>query len=120
MTAGRSKNPDSPSDVTGLLLQWSEGDESALPRLVPIVYDELRRIAGAQLRRDTPGQTLAPTALVHELYLRLVDQRRASWNDRTHFYAVAANLMRRIIVDHVRARRRTNAGERRSQSRSIT
>ncbi|MEO6212375.1 MAG: sigma-70 family RNA polymerase sigma factor [Vicinamibacterales bacterium] len=103
MTPTRPSGLDSSHNVTGLLLRWSEGDAAALPRLLPIVYEELRRMAGVQLRKDARDQTLAPTALVHELYLRLVDQRSASWNNRAHFYAVAASLMRRIIVDHVRA-----------------
>jgi len=110
MSPIRAPDPAASSDVTGLLLRWSEGDAAALPRLLPLVYGELRRIARAQLRRDTPNQTLAPTALVHELYLRLVDQQRANWNDRAHFYAVAANLMRRVIVDHARARQAEKRG----------
>ncbi|MBA2303998.1 MAG: sigma-70 family RNA polymerase sigma factor [Acidobacteria bacterium] len=103
-------DPAVSSDVTGLLLRWSEGDAAALRRLLPLVYGELRRIARTQLRRDRPNQTLAPTALVHELYLRLVDQSRASWHDRAHFYAVAANLMRRVVVDHARARQAEKRG----------
>lgn len=91
------------SDVTGLLRRWSEGDASALAQLLPVVYQELRRIAGAQLRGAPRDQTLPPTALVHELFLRLVDQRRATWIDRTHFFSVASSLMRRVIIDHARA-----------------
>lgn len=93
------------AEITGLLRRWSEGDAEALPRLLPLVYDECRRIAVRQLRRERPGHTLSPTALVHELYLRLVDQRRADWRNRAQFYGVAARLMRRILVDHARARR---------------
>lgn len=105
MTAARSS-----SDVTGLLLRWSGGDADALTQLLPLVYAELRRIAGVQLRREPRDQTLAPTALVHELYLRLVDQRRASWQNRAQFFGVAATLMRRVIVDHARARRAGKRG----------
>jgi RNA polymerase sigma-70 factor, ECF subfamily len=89
-------------DVTQILKEWSDGDPSALDKLVPIVYSELRRIARHQLRRETVGHTLQPTGLVNELYLRLVEQRRATWTNRAHFYAVAAQLMRRILVDHAR------------------
>jgi len=91
-------------DVTALLLDWSRGDQSAFDRLVPLVYVELRRIAARQLRREREGHTLDTSALVHELYLRLVDQRRATWKDRAHFFALAAQLMRRTLVDHARAR----------------
>ena len=105
MTAARAS-----SEVTGLLLRWSDGDGDALAQLLPIVYAELRRIAGVQLRREPRDQTLAPTALVHELYLRLVDQRRARWQNRAQFFGVAAHLMRRVIVDHGRARRADKRG----------
>jgi RNA polymerase sigma factor (TIGR02999 family) len=100
----------SSSDVTRLLLRWSEGDASALDRLLPVIYGELRRIASSQLRRERPDHTLAPTALVHELYLRLVDQRRATWQHRAHFFGIAAQLMRRILVDHARERQTTKRG----------
>jgi RNA polymerase sigma factor (TIGR02999 family) len=102
--------PSSTSDVTRLLLRWSEGDASALDRLLPVIYAELRRIASSQLRRERPDHTLAPTALVHELYLRLVDQRRATWQHRAQFFGVAAQLMRRILVDHARERQATKRG----------
>lgn len=92
------------AEVTGLLLRWSEGEQEALERLVPLVYEECRRLATRQLRREREGHTLSPTDLVHELYLRLVDQRRAGWKNRAHFFAIAAHLMRRILVDHARAR----------------
>lgn len=92
-------------DITGLLLRWSEGDESALEDLLPVVYDECRRIAARHLHHERPDHTLSPTALVHELYLRLIDQRRADWRNRAQFFAVAARLMRRILVDYARARR---------------
>jgi RNA polymerase sigma factor (TIGR02999 family) len=90
--------------ITDLLLAVSTGERDALDQLVPVVYDHLRRIAGAQLRREIPGHSLQPTALVHEAYLRLVDQRHVQWRNRAHFFGVAASLMRRILVDHARAR----------------
>jgi RNA polymerase sigma factor (TIGR02999 family) len=90
--------------VTHVLTEWSRGDTTALDRLVPLIYPELRRIAGRQLRRERSDHTLQPTALVHEVFLHLVDQRRATWDNRAHFFAVAAQLMRRILVDHARSR----------------
>jgi RNA polymerase sigma factor (TIGR02999 family) len=101
---------DGAADITGLLVAWQAGDESALNALLPIVYGELRRQARRALRREADGHTLQPTALVHEAYLRLIDQRRAHWESRTQFFAVAAQLMRRILVDHARARRRAKRG----------
>ena len=95
--------PASP-DVTSLLVAWSEGDESALVQLVPRVYDELRRIAHHHMRAERRGGTLQTTALVHEAYLRLVDTRRVRWESRAHFLGVAAQAMRRILVDAARAR----------------
>jgi RNA polymerase sigma factor (TIGR02999 family) len=92
------------TDVTALLVEWSHGDEAALERLLPLIYDECRRIASRQLRREHRQHTLDPTALVHEAYLRLVDQRHASWENRAHFYGVVAQVMRRILVDYARAR----------------
>jgi RNA polymerase sigma factor (TIGR02999 family) len=93
-------------DEVSLLLQaWSEGDQEARDRLVPIVYDELRRRAAALLRRERSGHTLQPTALVHEAYLRLVRQDRAGWRNRAQFFAVSSELMRRILVDRARARK---------------
>jgi RNA polymerase sigma factor (TIGR02999 family) len=94
----------SSADVTSLLVAWSEGDDSALAQLVPRVYDELRRIAHHHLRAERPGRTLQTTALVHEAYLRLVDTRRVRWESRAHFLGVAAQAMRRILVDAARAR----------------
>lgn len=91
------------ADVTGLLLQWSQGDEQALEQLLPLIYDECRRIAARQLRHERAEHTLEPTALVHEMYLRLADQRRTTWENRAHFFGIAARLMRRILVDHARA-----------------
>ena len=90
--------------VTALLHAWAQGDERAQEDLLPLVYQELKRQAAAYLRRERPGHTLQPTALVHEAYLRLVGQR-ANWNNRGHFFALAAQMMRRVLVDHARAQR---------------
>ena len=91
-------------DVTGLLDEWNRGDHRALDRLLPLVYAELRRVAARQLRRERNGHSLQPTALVHEAYFRLVDRQKADWQSRAHFYGVAAQIMRRILVDHARRR----------------
>ena len=91
-------------NVTRLLARWGEGDAAALDALTPLVYDELRRLAKAYLRRERPDHTLEGTALVHEAYLRLIDQRQVEWRNRNHFFALAAELIRRILVDHARAR----------------
>ena len=99
-------------DVTGLLISWAGGDRTALDDLIPLVYQELRRIAHRELRREGPDATLATTALVHEAYLRLVDQSRARVESRLHFLNVAAQMMRRVIVD---AARRRQAGKRGSK-----
>jgi RNA polymerase sigma factor (TIGR02999 family) len=96
-------------DITALLLDWTGGDRHALDRLLPLVYGELRRIAARQLRRERADHTLQPTALVHEAYLKLVDQRRVDWLNRAHFYGVASQVMRRLLVDHAR---RHNAAKR--------
>src|SRR5215813_2165996 len=93
---------DSTRSVTARLADWSRGDPSALDQLLPLVYGELRRIAVRQLRSERVNHTLQPTALVHEVYLRLVDQRHVDWQDRAHFLGVAAQTMRRILVDHAR------------------
>jgi RNA polymerase sigma factor (TIGR02999 family) len=98
------------SGVTALLVRWSDGDSAALDALVPLIYEDCRQIAARQLRAERPDHTLDPTALVHELYLRLVDQRRATWQNRAHFFAIAAQLMRRILVDHARARQADKRG----------
>jgi len=97
-------------EVTALLVAWEVGDPEALERLLPLVYDELRRIGERQLRGERAGQTLQPTAIVHEAYLRLVDQSRANWQNRSQFYAVAARMMRRVLVDHARHRDRVKRG----------
>jgi RNA polymerase sigma factor (TIGR02999 family) len=98
------------SDVTGLLIAWSNGSAEALDRLLPLVYDQCRRLAAQQLRGEHPEHTLDPTALVHELYLKLIDQRRASWENRAQFFGVVAQMMRRILVDYARARRAEKRG----------
>lgn len=99
-----------PKDVTALLARWSRGDSDALDALMPIIYTECRRIAARQLALERRDHSLDPTALVHELYLRLVDQRRASWENRAQFFGVAARLMRRVLVDHARARHAEKRG----------
>ena len=90
------------ADVSTLLRAWSDGDQKALDKLAPIVYDELRRLAGHYLSRERTGHSLQATALVNEAYLRLVDYKRMRWENRAHFFAVSAQLMRRILVDHAR------------------
>jgi RNA polymerase sigma-70 factor (ECF subfamily) len=95
-------NPSSNEDVSALLQAWSEGDQSALDRLTPIVYDELHRLARRYMSGERSGHSLQTTALVNEAYLRLVDYKRMRWQNRTHFFAVSAQLMRRILVDHAR------------------
>jgi len=92
-------------EITNLLTAWNEGDLDARDRLIPLVYDELRRRAAAFIRRERSGHTLQPTALVHEVYLRLVDQDRAVWRNRAQFLAIASEMMRRILVDRARARK---------------
>jgi RNA polymerase sigma factor (TIGR02999 family) len=99
-----------PKDVTRLLMSWSNGDQTALEELLPLVYDELRRLAALYLRREQPGHTLQATALVHEAYLRLVDQTSVNWQNRAHFFGAAANLMRQILIQHARARHADKRG----------
>lgn len=98
------------ADVTALLLAWSDGDQAAASRLIEVVYDELRRVARRHLRGER-DHSLAPTALVHEAYLKLVDQRRVRWQNRAHFFGIAAQLMRRILVDHARSRAAAKRGK---------
>ena len=100
---------DTPRTITRLLLEWREGDAKALEELVPLVYDELRRLARLQMRDQAAGHTLQPTALVHEAYARLVDLK-LDWQDRTHFLSMAARTMRRVLVDHARAQRAVKRG----------
>jgi RNA polymerase sigma factor (TIGR02999 family) len=97
--------------VTALLADWSRGNQGALEHLLPLVYAELRRIAARQLRKERSGHTLQPTALVHEVYLRLVDQRQVDWRGRAHFFGVAAQMMRRVLVDHARRRTASKRGD---------
>lgn len=99
-----------PDNVTQLLVSWSQGDQQALKELTPLVYKELRRLAGHYLRRERPDHTLQGTALVHEAYLRLVDQKRVKWQNRAHFFGVAAQMIRRILVDHARGHRAEKRG----------
>jgi RNA polymerase sigma factor (TIGR02999 family) len=96
--------------ITQLLIAWSDGERHALEQLVPLVYDDLRRLATRYMERETPGHALQPTALVHEAYVRLIDQHRVQWRNRAHFFGVAANMMRRILVDHARKRRAEKRG----------
>ena len=91
-------------DVTGLLRQWSNGNQQALGELLPIIYDELRRVAHQYLHRERNEQMLETTALVHEAYLKLIDQRSVNWQNRAHFFAIAAQAMRRILIDNARKR----------------
>ena len=95
---------ESPGDITALLGQWQSGKQGALEQLTPLVYKELRRLAQSYLNRERPGHTLQGTALVHEAYLRLIDQRQVQWRDRNHFFALSAELIRRILVDHARSK----------------
>ena len=100
----------SPGTVTDLLVAWNGGEAEALTKLVPLVYEELRNIARRRLRRERQGHTLEPTALVHEAYARLIDQNRVRWQNRAHFFAVAGQTMRRILVDHARRRHAARRG----------
>ena len=101
---------DVPQDITALLGEWQGGNAGALDQLTPLVYKELRRLAQSYLNRERPGHTLQGTALVHEAYLRLVDQRQVQWRDRNHFFALSAELIRRILVDHARGKRAEKRG----------
>jgi RNA polymerase sigma-70 factor, ECF subfamily len=97
-------------DVTDLLNDWSNGDQDALNRLMPLVYDELHRLASRYLRRERVGHTLQTTALVHEAYLKLVDQKKANWENRVQFFAAAAKVMRHVLVDYARGRKAAKRG----------
>ena len=100
----------SPAQVTGLLLAWGNGDEAALEQLIPLVHTELRRIARRHMAHEHAGHTLQATALVNEAYLRLVDVRQMKWQNRAHFFAMSARLMRRVLVDFARSRRYQKRG----------
>jgi RNA polymerase sigma-70 factor (ECF subfamily) len=102
-------------DITQLLLAWRNGDPSALEQLMPAVYDELRLIANRYMRQQRPGHTLQTTALVNEAYLKLIDSSRVNWQNRTHFFAISAQLMRRILVDFARAKNSLKRGGERVQ-----
>ena len=108
------EDPEAPErgEVTRLLVAWNAGDRDAVEKLMPLVYAELRRIAERQFRRERAGHTLQPTAVVHEAYFRLVDQTRVTWKNRGHFFAIAAQAMRRILIDHARAREADKRGGR--------
>lgn len=106
---GSQGNP-SPSEVTQTFLRWRQGDARALDALLPLVYDEMRRLAAGYIRNERPGHTLQPTALAHEAYLRLLDQRQVSWQNRAHFMGLAAQAMRRILTDHARKRHALKRG----------
>jgi RNA polymerase sigma factor (TIGR02999 family) len=100
----------SPKEIAQLLDEWSNGDRAALDKLIPLVYQELHRIAGKYMKRERAGHTLQTTALIHEAYLKLVGERNMRWRNRNHFLAVAAHLMRNILVDYARARRYAKRG----------
>jgi RNA polymerase sigma factor (TIGR02999 family) len=107
----------SPNEVTRLLLAWSTGDRAALDKLVPLVHDELHRLAHHYMKQERTGHTLQTTALVNEAYVRLIDQRSVQWQNRAHFFAIAAQGMRRILVDYARARRYAKRG---GEARQVT
>jgi RNA polymerase sigma factor (TIGR02999 family) len=100
----------SPPDITQMLQAWSDGKDEVLNQLMPLVYEELRRQAARYLRRERQDHTLQTTGLIHEAYLKLVDQREVKWQSRTHFFAIAAQAMRRILVDYARSRQRAKRG----------
>ena len=110
----------SPEGITRLLIDWGKGDQASLEKLMPLVYSELRRLAGNYLRRERAEHTLQPTALVNEAYLKLVDQRNAKWQNRAHFFGISAQLMRRILVDHARQHQAVKRGGSAQQRISIT
>jgi len=111
---------ESPEAITQLLIDWGKGDQAALDRLMPLVYAELRRLATNYLRRERAGHTLQPTALVNEAYLKLVVQKNAKWQNRAQFFAISAQLMRRILVDHARRHQAEKRGGSDQQRLSIT
>ena len=110
MPASPTPHENPPADVTGLLLAWGAGDQAAGEQLLPAVYEELHRQAARAMRRENEEHTLQATALVNEAYLRLVDQRRVEWRNRAQFFGIAAEVMRRVLVDHARARHAAKRG----------
>ncbi|HKX83969.1 MAG TPA: sigma-70 family RNA polymerase sigma factor [Pyrinomonadaceae bacterium] len=106
---------DDHQQITKLLLAWREGEPAALDRLMPIVYDELKRLASAYMRRQKPGHSLQTVDLVNEAYMRLIDSSRVNWQDRNHFYAIASQIMRRLLVDSARKRNSQKRGGGRAQ-----
>jgi RNA polymerase sigma factor (TIGR02999 family) len=100
----------SPSEITGLLVDWGNGDKAALDRLLPLVENELHRLAHSYMRRENPDHTLQTTALVNEAYLRLVDQKNTRWQNRAHFFGIAAQIMRRILMNYARDQHRAKRG----------
>lgn len=104
-----------PSEITGLLINWSKGDPTALERLLPLVERDLRRLAHAYMRRENPDHTLQTTALVNEAYLRLIDQNKTEWQNRAHFFAIAATIMRRILLNYARDQQRQKRGAKMKQ-----
>lgn len=114
------KRMQSTEGITELLIDWGKGDQAALEKLMPLVYNELRRLASNYLRRERASHTLQPTALVNEAYLKLIDQRNAQWQNRAHFFGISAQLMRRILVDHARQHQAVKRGGSNQQRLSIT
>ena len=110
MAGNSAFDPRPQPQITELLVAWGNGEASALEQLMPLVYKELRQIAGNYMRRQNPGHTLQTTALVNEAYLRLIDSSRVNWQNRTHFFAVSAQLMRRILVDSARRKNSLKRG----------
>src|SRR6266446_233672 len=100
----------SPSDITALLVDWSNGDKSALDKLFPLVERELHRLAHSYMRKENPDHTLQTTALVNEAYIRLVDQKNTHWQNRAHFFGIGAQIMRRILMNYARDRKRMKRG----------
>lgn len=107
---GMNQSNATPQEVTRLLMEWQNGNQAALNDLMPLVYDELRRLAAYFLQRERSDHTLQPTALVHEAYMRLIDQHSISWQNRAHFFALAAQMMRRILINHAEARQAAKRG----------
>jgi len=99
-----------PQEITQLLVDWSNGNQAALDRLMPLVYTELRQLARRYIRRESPGHTMQTTALIHEAYLRLVHQNQVRWENQAHFFGIAARLMRQILIEHARRRTRAKRG----------